>query len=432
MMRWIEDRALDRAVRLAWLAGVIVLLGAGAVDAKSGLTVVTSAATAGQVVRGTVTIQNTTGKPAMVSAVRLTLEVRYPSGTIPPALPIGSSSDAYVVTSQLLPAPGALAAGATARVPYEVTICAPGVASYRGAKDMRAVAAVAAGAQSASGRSASFTPPLQSACPVCGNGVLESGEQCDGTPCCTSLCRWTADGTSCNDGNACTRSDACLAGTCSGGAPVLCAAQDQCHAAGVCDPRTGTCSNPIAPNGAACDDGSACSLGDACLNGRCAGAPLPCDDGNACTDDTCAGGECVHADNSAPCDDGSLCSDGDTCIAGECLAGAPLDCDDHQTCTVDACDEVDACTHQAEPVCVGCDADECVVCQDACGAADEACATGCWEGFWSCVSGCTSTYCAPFCQVDLGRCLDACPDRTACDAACESGNGCGLGCVPLP
>jgi virginiamycin B lyase len=51
---------------------------------------------------------------------------------------------------------------------------------------------------------------------------------------------------------------------------VLCSALDQCHIAGVCDPATGGCSDPAAPDGQPCDDGEACSLGDACSAGVCA------------------------------------------------------------------------------------------------------------------------------------------------------------------
>ena len=53
-----------------------------------------------------------------------------------------------------------------------------------------------------------------------------------------------ADGTPCNDGNACTQTDTCQAGTCTGANPVTCAAPDQCHDAGTCNPATGVCSNP--------------------------------------------------------------------------------------------------------------------------------------------------------------------------------------------
>lgn len=80
------------------------------------------------------------------------------------------------------------------------------------------------------------------------------------------------DGTACNDGNACTQSDTCQAGTCSGANPVVCGAADQCHTAGVCDPGTGTCSNPAAADGTACNDGNACTLTDTCHGGTCSGA----------------------------------------------------------------------------------------------------------------------------------------------------------------
>ena len=46
------------------------------------------------------------------------------------------------------------------------------------------------------------------------------------------------DGTSCNDANACTQTDTCQAGVCTGANPVVCSALDQCHAVGACDPVT--------------------------------------------------------------------------------------------------------------------------------------------------------------------------------------------------
>src|SRR5690606_7803114 len=79
------------------------------------------------------------------------------------------------------------------------------------------------------------------------------------------------DGTVCSDGDACTTIDACLGGECTGYAPIVCDPTDQCRAAGVCDPATGTCSNPPAPNGTRCDDDQACTTGDACQAGICVG-----------------------------------------------------------------------------------------------------------------------------------------------------------------
>ncbi len=105
------------------------------------------------------------------------------------------------------------------------------------------------------------------------------------------------NGTACNDGNACTRSDTCQSGTCTGANPIVCTAQDQCHVAGTCSPSTGVCSNPPKANGTACNDGNACTQSDACQGGACVGSPVmdgtPCNDGNSCTGpDLCMAGTC--------------------------------------------------------------------------------------------------------------------------------------------
>ncbi len=96
------------------------------------------------------------------------------------------------------------------------------------------------------------------------------------------------NGTSCNDGNACTQTDSCQNGTCTGSNPVVCAAQDTCHTVGTCNPSTGTCSNPVAPDGTACSDNNACTQTDACQSGTCVGTnPVSVDDGDPCTTDSC-------------------------------------------------------------------------------------------------------------------------------------------------
>jgi hypothetical protein len=136
-----------------------------------------------------------------------------------------------------------------------------------------------------------------------------------------------ADGTACNDGNACTLDDTCQAGACAGGAPLNCMASDQCHAAGVCDPTSGLCSNPAKADGASCNDGNACTRSDSCQAGVCTGAnPVVC----AAADQCHLGGTCdpssgvcsnpAKADG-ASCDDGNSCTAGDMCLAGACLPG---------------------------------------------------------------------------------------------------------------
>ena len=77
-------------------------------------------------------------------------------------------------------------------------------------------------------------------------------------------------------------------------AGVVCTPLDQCHDAGVCDPGTGVCSNPVKANGTSCDDGSACTTSDACSGGSCVGEAVNCDDGDACTVDACSSGACTH------------------------------------------------------------------------------------------------------------------------------------------
>ncbi|MFT3776509.1 MAG: thrombospondin type 3 repeat-containing protein [Minicystis sp.] len=137
-----------------------------------------------------------------------------------------------------------------------------------------------------------------------------------------------ANGTACDDGNACTQTDTCLNGACAGGNPITCAAADQCHAAGTCDPLTGQCSSAIVANGTACDDGNACTQTDTCQNGACTGAsPITCAASDQChAAGTCdpVTGQCsgpTLADGSA-CDDGHPCTVGDVCEAGACVSGA--------------------------------------------------------------------------------------------------------------
>ena len=85
------------------------------------------------------------------------------------------------------------------------------------------------------------------------------------------------DGRTCDDGNACTQTDTCRAGTCTGANPVACSAADQCHTTGTCAPATGLCSNPAKQDGATCDDGNTCTGMDMCRGGVCTGSdPVVC------------------------------------------------------------------------------------------------------------------------------------------------------------
>ena len=148
------------------------------------------------------------------------------------------------------------------------------------------------------------------------------------------------NGTSCNDGNACTLTDSCQSGTCTGSSPVTCVAGDQCHAAGTCDPTTGACSNPALPNGTSCNDGNACTLVDSCQAGLCAGtSPVTCTASDQChAAGTCnqSTGACSNptAANGTTCSDGNACTQTDSCQSGTCTGSNPVTCTASDQCHV--------------------------------------------------------------------------------------------------
>ena len=79
---------------------------------------------------------------------------------------------------------------------------------------------------------------------VCGDGIVQTGEQCDdgeqnGSTCCQADCQFKADGPASCDGNECTI-DTCTAGECS---------SDGCRDGEACGPCGGTCSTA----GGGCD-----------------------------------------------------------------------------------------------------------------------------------------------------------------------------------
>ncbi|MFO0586909.1 MAG: hypothetical protein U0441_05195 [Polyangiaceae bacterium] len=147
-----------------------------------------------------------------------------------------------------------------------------------------------------------------------------------------------ANGSACDDGNACTKTDTCQSGACVGASPVTCAAPDACHDAGTCNPATGTCSNPNKADGSTCDDGNACTATDTCQSGACVGAsPVICTASDACHDaGTCnpATGMCTNPNkaNGSACDDGNPCTKTDACQSGLCLGTNPVICTASDAC----------------------------------------------------------------------------------------------------
>jgi MYXO-CTERM domain-containing protein len=311
----------------------------------------------------------------------------------------------------------------TARAEHTATLLPSGAVLVAGGGSSGNGGTATATAELYTGGLASGTPcnvPADCTSGFCVNGVCCT-TACKGGPCtaCSVSAGAAVDGTcslltgpACDDGNACSKTDVCQAGVCVGTNPVVCPMPDQCHVAGVCDPMTGTCSNPTKPNGTACSDGNACTQGDTCQSGACVSGPpvmctamdtchlagtcdpmtgmcsnpakpdgSTCDDGNACSQmDVCQGGVCVgenpvvckamdtchdigvcspmtgicsnpvKADGSK-CDDGNACTMSDTCMAGTCVGGAMGVCNPPGECQeAGACNPVNGiCSYPNKP-----------------------------------------------------------------------------------
>src|SRR5438105_5848210 len=79
---------------------------------------------------------------------------------------------------------------------------------------------------------------------VCGNGIVEQNEVCDGSECCTATCTVAPNGTTCGKpATTCRLASACFDFTCFDGALV--------------------------PDGTPCDDGDGCTVGESCRTGEC-------------------------------------------------------------------------------------------------------------------------------------------------------------------
>ena len=235
---------------------------------------------------------------------------------------------------------------------------------------------------------------------TCGS-CLDDGNPCTLESCLAGQCHVNdLDGPSCDDGNACTLTDTCDHGTCQGGAPVVCTAKGPCHEVGICNPSTGLCSDPIKPDGSACDDGSDCTQSDGCHAGICVGgSPVVCTALDPCHQiGTCnpATGICTNParPDGTPCDDSDACSQTDSCQAGSCTGANPLLCS-----AMDQCHLAGTC-NPLTGVCSDPVKSDGTLCSDgdACTPTDQCQAGACM--------GSNAVVCAP---------IDQCHEKGACD-----------------
>lgn len=283
---------MNRATRLPtprWTIPAIALglLAGSAVAAIAGpLSVRATGALVGTEVRGEVSVTNRGRTTLALEEFSAVLEVQLPGGS-GTALPPGSRRGYFRLAELDVDASGSLQPRQTIAVPYARSLC--DVASAAGARSIRVAASARSGTSVAKGQSKKIAPPAAPVdCSECGNGVVESGEACDGGDCCTSSCAVAADGTSCDDGDACTSSDTCSAGSC-GGSSLSCDDGDPCSEDS-CDPATG-CGHETLPMCGSCDVPACttcqggCPAETECANG-CWASFMACLDG--CTSTYCA------------------------------------------------------------------------------------------------------------------------------------------------
>ncbi|MBN2496461.1 MAG: hypothetical protein JXR96_17840 [Deltaproteobacteria bacterium] len=243
-------------------------------------------------------------------------------------------------------------------------------------------------------------------------------EWCDGLD---NDCDGQVDGAGCIQcsGNAdCEDANSCLTGTCQGG---------------ICSPET-------LADGSTCDDGDACSLDDQCQDGICAGRPNDCADELDCTQDACspADGTCSHELMPGYClVDGVCAADGGTELGNSCrrcdvsvaadawqTEPAGTSCDDGLWCTGEdeSCDAAGNCIHN-DPPCTA-------VCMGACDEQTHGCGfdpdgTECDDGF-----SCTEDDACDGAGACLGTAIDGyCGVDQECQPECASD---ALGCVERP
>ncbi len=179
----------------------------------------------------------------------------------------------------------------------------------------------------------------------CVPGPCESEAHCEAGAC---LRTTLSDGTSCDDGNPCTQTSACMGGACRGIERTACPGQP-CV---VCNPLGGGCDGSrVAPVTTACDDGDMCTHNDSCDGSGSCAAPIvtACGGSTMCTLVACnpSTGLCEASELSGSCNDGNACTNGDFCSGGVCVGATAIDCsDDGNPCTSEMCDPASgACVH---------------------------------------------------------------------------------------
>ncbi len=269
-----------------------------------------------------------------------------------------------------------------------------------------------------------YCAPNGSCCTA--NDCPDPGDQCWQAFCLNGTCTSAAvlDGAWCDDFDLCTGPGSCVGGECQPGAPVVCDSPGACQLAeGTCDPSSGTCVYPTAPDGTPCDNGREC-MGGQCVSVCSAGLGESCTDEEECCQDrgvTYCEGVCCLANYESCSASGECCSgqcNGDFCCAGP---GDPCS-DDGECCNSDfgvcsngVCQcrfQGENCTRSSEccgnDMCVNgtCAAGACTRMRGTCHSGDECCQMG------------GTAYCLDF-GYDYHCCRSTGGDCASTDECCE-------------
>jgi len=163
------------------------------------------------------------------------------------------------------------------------------------------------------------------------DGDLSPESACRGCDAGQSQSAWLPanEGMPCDDGKWCWVDEVCTSGECAGNKKDC--GDDDCNK-GWCMEEQQECVTAPKADGGPCDDLDACTLAEGCLAGKCVGvekdcselvAETPCFDGKCIADDPVQPGKCaaVKRETGSPCDDGLGCTTDTTCDAGGVCGG---------------------------------------------------------------------------------------------------------------
>ncbi len=133
-------------------------------------------------------------------------------------------------------------------------------------------------------------------------GTVNPCAGADGDSDCSETCDEAANacsgndpnGSPCDDGMYCTTSSSCSAGACVGSGDPCPGPDGDADCSESCDETADACTGDD-PAGTSCDDGLACTTTDVCGGGSCTGEPVVCVDPQACFEscDGCGDAECT-------------------------------------------------------------------------------------------------------------------------------------------